>query len=181
MTTTFEPAVDEAPKQESKGKGRRRKQANQQPTEPAPDAQPAADATPAQEPSSPEPERKPRSKRAKKAIQGEGATMTLGELSRRYLEHLKAEDKADGTVFSYGMELKLACRVLNEDTPIALLTPDDVRRFNVSSMVMLLRSGRDKAAPSFLKSRRVLRLALTWAHEQGWIPTLPIPDGPTNA
>lgn len=183
MTVTFEKGVDAAPVQEPKGKGRRRKQAEPeqpqaepQPAEPAPDAQPAADATAAQEPPRPEPERKPRAKKGRKATQNEGATITLGQLAGRYLEHMKAQDKSPGTLFSYGMELRLACKELHEDAPIALLTIEDVRRFFTCDRVTRLKSGKSKAQPSIDKSRRVLRLALVYAVEQGWLASAPIPE-----
>lgn len=183
MVISYEVGVDAAPVQEQKGKGRRRKlvapeplQAEPQPTEPAPDAQPAADATAPQEAPRPDPERKPRTKRGNKAATNEGASITLGELARRYVEHLAVEDKSPGTQFSYSQELRLACKELHEDAPIALLTVEDVRRFFTCDKVMKLRSGKPKAQPSIDKSRRVLRLALVWAAEKGWIPTAPIPE-----
>ena len=37
---------------------------------------------------------------------------------------------------------------------------------------MKLKSGRPKALPSFMKTRRVLRLALHWAVEQRWLEAL---------
>jgi hypothetical protein len=42
--------------------------------------------------------------------------------------------------------------------------------------VTLLKSGKPKAKPSVDKTRRVLRLALVWAVEQGWIEKAPLPE-----
>ena len=39
-----------------------------------------------------------------------------------------------------------------------------------------LAAGKAKAEPTVLKTRRVLRLALVWAQEQGWIAEAPIPE-----
>ncbi len=41
---------------------------------------------------------------------------------------------------------------------------------------MKLKNGRPKAAPSYLKTQRVLRLALAWAETQGWLDRAPIPQ-----
>jgi len=189
MTISYEPAVDDAPVQEVK-KARKRKQAEpEQPqseplVEPAPDAQPGTDGTPAQETPSPEPASKTRARKGnskKAAPASEESNMLLGELAQRYLQHLESEGKSHGTLFSYGMELKLACKELHEGTMIAMLTQGDVLRFFNCARVMLLRDGKPKAKPSIDKSRRVLRLALVWAAEQGWIESAPIPEAVTNA
>jgi hypothetical protein len=102
--------------------------------------------------------------------------ITMKLLSERYIQHLSESGKSQGTALSYLIEMTTATKFLGEDTAIASLTPDDVRRFNDSRIVMFKRDGKTpKAAPSYLKTQRVLRLALVWAAEQGWIETAPIP------
>lgn len=188
MTISYEPAVDDAPVKEPKTKGRKRKQAEpeqpqpEQPQEAQPDwlvtdAVPMAEETPTEPAPTPEPApAKTRAKRGKKAASGESAKMTLAELSERYIKHLEAEDKSQGTMFSYAMELKTACKVLGADTLIASLTTEQVRAYFESDAVMKLRNGRDKALPSYAKTRRVLRLALVYAAERGWLSSAPIPE-----
>lgn len=101
--------------------------------------------------------------------------ITMKVLGERYIQHLAESGKSPGTALSYMLEITTATKFLGEDTPIATLTPDDVRRFNDSKQVMLLRSGKPKAQPSYLKTQRVLRLALVWSAEQGWIEKAPLP------
>lgn len=101
------------------------------------------------------------------------ASITLAELSERYLQHLEAEGRSRGTVFSYSMELNVAQRELGADISIGALAQEDIARFNACDRVMKLRSGKPKAAPSYLKTQRVLRLALAWAAQTGLIATSP--------
>lgn len=101
--------------------------------------------------------------------------ITMKLLSERYIQHIAESGKSQGTALSYLIEMTTATKFLGEDTAISTLTPDDVRRFNESDVVMRKRNGTPKAQPSFLKTRRVLRLALVWAADQGWIESAPIP------
>jgi hypothetical protein len=101
------------------------------------------------------------------------ASITLSELSERYLQHLESEGRSRGTVFSYSMELNVAQRELGADLSIGAITRADVERYNASDRVMKLKSGKPKAAPSYLKTQRVLRLALAWAADTKLIETSP--------
>ena len=101
--------------------------------------------------------------------------LTLAELSAKYLEHMEHDGKSIGTCFSYAMELKTAQNELGPDTLVSEITSADVERFNACDRVMKLKSGKPKAEPSFLKTQRVLRLALNWAAQAGLIASSPIP------
>jgi hypothetical protein len=100
---------------------------------------------------------------------------TLATLSDRYLEQMEKDGKSVGTCFSYAMELKTAQNELGADTIVGTLTAADIERFNASDRVMKLKSGAPKAAPSYLKTQRVLRLALAFAEQTGLIAKSPIP------
>ncbi|MCK6447897.1 MAG: hypothetical protein L6Q99_16005 [Planctomycetes bacterium] len=102
-------------------------------------------------------------------------TITLGELSERYLKSLEEKGAGPGTIASYGMELKLAQKQLGSETPIGLFTVDRIAEYFASDAVMKTRAGTPKAPPTYLKSQRVLRLALAWAAEQKLIEAAPIP------
>lgn len=101
--------------------------------------------------------------------------MSLAELSGKYLEHMEREGKSQGTCFSYGMELRAAQTELGAETLVAMLTVKDVQKFFDSPRVTKLRSGKPKSQLSIDKTRRVLRLALVWAAQKGWIESAPIP------
>jgi hypothetical protein len=60
-----------------------------------------------------------KSGKIKKAT-GSGDPVTLGELAERYLEHLEADGKSHGTLFSYGIELRTATKALGAETLIDL-------------------------------------------------------------
>jgi hypothetical protein len=95
--------------------------------------------------------------------------LTLADLAARYLTHMAEQGKSEGTRFSYGMELKLAQAELGSDALVSYLTPESIALFNEAPRVTTLKSGRPKSQLSIDKTRRVLRLALTWAHQEGLI------------
>jgi hypothetical protein len=101
--------------------------------------------------------------------------LTVAELTDRYIEHLEESHKSHGTIFSYGMELKLALAELGAETKIASLTPKKVQAFYESDRVTKTKKGRQKSKLSIDKTRRVLRMALEWAAAEGLIETAPIP------
>ena len=102
--------------------------------------------------------------------------LTLANLAEQYLRHLEEIGKSHGTLFSYGMEMRVACAELGEKTKLTALTPKKVGVFYESDRVTKLKSGKPKSQLSIDKTRRVLRLALVWAVEQGWIEKAPIPE-----
>jgi hypothetical protein len=108
-------------------------------------------------------------------------TITLAKLSEMYLEHMEQDGKSVGTCFSYTMELKSAIAEIGGDTLVSELTPHLIERFNACDRVMLLKSGKPKAQPSIDKTRRVIRLALTWAAQIGLIASAPYPTKDAEA
>ena len=100
--------------------------------------------------------------------------LTLAALCEAYLASLAERGQSEGTIFSYRMELKTAQAELGADTKVAELTYEQVAAFNLCKRVMRLKSGKPKAEPSFLKTRRTLRLALTFAEQSGLIAKSPV-------
>ncbi len=95
--------------------------------------------------------------------------ITLKELATAFITHLEESGKSAGTCFSYLMEMKLAQNHFGEETLLSALTSDAVAAFNTSDRVMKLKSGLSKSQLSVDKTRRVLRMALTWAHQTGLV------------
>lgn len=95
--------------------------------------------------------------------------LTLADLTRRYAEQMEKQGKSPGTCFSYLMELRLAQSELGEETLVSALTPERIAEFNTSKRVVKLKSGKPKSQLSIDKTRRVLRLALAWAHAEGLV------------
>jgi hypothetical protein len=112
---------------------------------------------------------KKKSKKAKSDI-------TLEHLAARYLAHMEEIGKSNGTCFSYRLELTTALDELGKDTKLTDLTPARVLEFNTCDRVMKTRTGVAKARPTFLKTQRVLRLALQWAQDSGLIGAAPLPE-----
>lgn len=100
---------------------------------------------------------------------------TLGDLQVLYAEHLDGE-YSTATMASYSRELALACAILGEDTLLSALTVEDVRRFFMHDAVMQTADGEPKTLLSVTRTRRVLRLALEWAAEEGLIDEAPLPE-----
>ena len=102
--------------------------------------------------------------------------VTLEDLCTRYIQHLDEAGKSQGTQLSYRLELVTALDELGKDTPLSSLTPARVLEYFTSDRVMKTRTGVAKARPTYLKTQRVLRLALVWAQETGLVEKAPLPE-----
>jgi hypothetical protein len=98
---------------------------------------------------------------------------TLADLGKTWIEYLKANDAAVSTWASYQADFETAAEHFGAATDPATLTVDAVAAFEQSDAVMKTRKGRPKAMPTVLKTRRVLRLALTWARDLGRLASIP--------
>jgi hypothetical protein len=129
-----------------------------------------------QDPAAPEVEAAAPAPKPKKAKKPKPTDITLEELCARYITHLEEVGKSNGTTFSYRLELCTALDELGKDTPLSTLTPTRVLEYFTSDRVMKTRTGIAKARPTFLKTQRVLRLALVWAQDAGLIEKAPLPE-----
>ncbi len=120
----------------------------------------------------PKPTRKKSAAKARKPP----AAVTVEQLSQQFLDHLKKLGKSPSTQVSYAGDLMLAIEVLGADTKVSALTTQKIQAFNESGAVKKTAAGKPKARPTILKTRRVLRMALTWASETGKIKEAPLPD-----
>jgi hypothetical protein len=139
------------------------------PVEPAPEVIATETPVPVEETPAPKP------KKAKKP-KAATADITLEDLAARYLQHLEDSGKSNGTLFSYKLELMTALDELGKHTLLSSLTPARVLEFFTSDRVMKTRTGVAKARPTFLKTQRVLRLALVWAQDAKLIEKAPLPE-----
>ena len=147
------------------------------------ETEPTITETPIETPPAPEvatatepvPEPKPKKPRKKKEA-SISSVATLADLAAAYAVQMENDGKSNGTIASYGMELRLAQDELGAETPLADLTPERVGEFYACKRVTKLRSGKNKSQLSIDKTRRVLRLALVWAAERGIIASAPIPE-----
>ena len=102
--------------------------------------------------------------------------LTMASLADRYIASLRDAGKGLGTQFSYQIDLAVAMRHFGADIDVATLTARKVENYFESDAVTKTRTGKPKARPGIDKTRRVLRLALVWAAEQGLIASAPIPE-----
>ena len=98
---------------------------------------------------------------------------TLQDLGATWIAYLKANDAAVSTWASYQSDFETAVEHFGATTDPATLTPEAVAAYEQSDAVMKTKKGRAKAMPTILKTRRVLRLALKWAHDAGRLATIP--------
>jgi hypothetical protein len=101
---------------------------------------------------------------------------TLSELAQHYLDNLADLGKSQGTCFSYRGELALAIEWLGAETKLADLGASQVEGFFECPSVTRTRTGRLKSPLSIAKTQRVLRQALVFAVEKGWIKVAPLPQ-----
>jgi hypothetical protein len=131
-----------------------------------------SDAQPAAQPA-PKRGRPARPKPAAKETSPAAVPGTLRAIGSAWIESLRADGHSVSTVASYGMDLEVAYEHLGADTVAAEITERQIAGFNVSKGVMKKRNGKPRAMPTILKTRRALRLALTWAEEMKLIPKAP--------
>jgi hypothetical protein len=117
----------------------------------------------------------PKSKKTKKP-KAATSEITLEDLATLYIAHLDEVGKSHGTLFSYRLELVTALDELGKETKLTDLTPARVLEFFTCDRVMKTRTGAAKARPTFVKTQRVLRLALVWAADSGLIERAPLPE-----
>ena len=95
---------------------------------------------------------------------------TLQAIAAGWLDHMRELGKTPATVASYEGDLQIAMAVLGAETDAATLTAAQIAAYADCDAVTKTKSGKPKAQPTILKTRRALRLALTWAAETGLIP-----------
>ncbi len=103
----------------------------------------------------------------------EPATATLKDIATRWLDHMTDLGKTRATVSSYEGDLSIAISYFGESIDPSDLTQDQIAAFEASDQVTKTRSGKGKAQPTVLKTRRALRLAITWAHGAGLLRATP--------
>lgn len=99
--------------------------------------------------------------------------VTLQGLACSYLAHLEESGKSASTRSVYAKDLELAVAYFGGSTEIGAISDRGVIEFEHSQTVTIAASGREKASPTIERTRRVLRLALTFAADRGWIAAAP--------
>lgn len=145
-------------------------------TEAKPAAKKAGTPKTPKQPKAPKPEAETPVAVAEPAAPVDPKTATLGQLTDAYVRAIEDQGHSPSTCRGYKGELHMAEEAIGENTPVASITVEQVARFYKSDPVVKTRDGLPKAQLGVDKTRRVLRLALVWAVQQGWIETAPLPE-----
>ena len=100
---------------------------------------------------------------------------TLHDAAQAYLEHLKSTGKSEATIYTYGKDFELIEGHFGADRKLTAILPAHVGKFFKSDTLLKKPSGEDRAKPTTDKTKRVFRMFLVWAKEQGHIDSLPLP------
>jgi len=100
---------------------------------------------------------------------------TLQEVVDLYLTYLAEIGKKSGTIATYGKDFELAIKHFGGEKKIDSFLAPHIATFFKSDLVNKLASGKDRAQPTILKTKRVVRMMFTWAKDKGMIDKLPIP------
>lgn len=110
---------------------------------------------------------------AEEAYRASQPFLTLCDLGATWIEYLKANGATLSTWSGYARDLDVAYGFLDAQRNPAMISTSEVAAYEASDAVTKKKSGAPRAMPTILKTRRVLRLALTWAHGSGRLATLP--------
>jgi site-specific recombinase XerD len=103
---------------------------------------------------------------------------TFAPLCEAFIASLIAAGKSASTAKSYAGDLNLAKKHFGESTPLTKLTTKAVEDYFASDPVNLTRKGTLKNKITTDKIKRVFRLAMVWAEDEGLIKEAPLPTPP---
>ena len=97
------------------------------------------------------------------------SVITLEKTVNEFCEHLEAKGKSQSTQNTYTLDLGIALKFFGGDKDVASIRPANVGRFFKSDDVNKLKSGKDRALPTVLKTKRVFRQLMVLCAERGYI------------
>jgi len=104
--------------------------------------------------------------------------ITLKDAATKYIEHLEAIGKKPSTLGTTRRTLDLLAAHMGEDKEVGKILTVHVAGF-FKSDAATMQPGKDgprpRAEASILQIRRIVRSALVWWHEQGFIEDVPLP------
>jgi len=104
--------------------------------------------------------------------------ITLKDAAKKYVEHLEAIGKKPSTLGTTRRTMDLVASHMGEDKVVEKILTVHVAGF-FKSEAATMQPGKDGSRPraeaSILQIRRIVRSALVWWHEQGFIEDVPLP------
>jgi hypothetical protein len=102
--------------------------------------------------------------------------MTLKQAIGAYMEHLKTIGKKPRTLYTYGKDCEQIIAFFGPDKLLKNILPAHVAAFYKSDALLKIpKNGKPRQPETIRKTRRVLKMLLTWAQQQGHIVTVPLP------
>jgi hypothetical protein len=104
--------------------------------------------------------------------------MKLSEACEKYVASQEEKGQSASTLGTIHRTLKLLTGEMGEDKEVAKILPVHVDKFFKSEAATMQpgkKGLKPRAEPSILQIRRIVRMAITWWHEQGLIERLPLP------
>ena len=101
-------------------------------------------------------------------------SITLKEAAAQYIQHLTETGQKPSTIGTARRTLDLLIEEMGEQKEVGKILTLHVAAFLKSDAATMLK-GKPRAEASVLQIRRIVRAALVWFHEQGWLEVLPLP------
>lgn len=102
--------------------------------------------------------------------------MILQKAVQQYLDALQAQGKKPRTLYTYGKDCEQIVAFFGPEKKLVNILPAHVARFYKSEELLLIpKTGKVRAERTVNKTRRVLRMLLTWTVEHGYLEQLPLP------
>lgn len=92
-----------------------------------------------------------------------------------FLNHLKFVGKNERTVEVYGRCLENVSAYFGADKPLGKLTPATIGTFFKSDAFLKKPNGVAKSPITLTQNKRVFRMMLVWAQENGFLTNIPFP------
>jgi site-specific recombinase XerC len=102
-------------------------------------------------------------------------TINMKTAVEEYIKHLEGTGKSKSTLYTIGHDLEMAVAYFGEDKEVGKILPVHVAGFFKSDVVLKTSTGRERTQVTLAQIRRVFRMFLAWAQEQGYIDRLPLP------
>jgi hypothetical protein len=103
-------------------------------------------------------------------------TITLKQASEEFLSHLKAEGKAERSLYTYGKDLEQIRAFFGDEKILSKILIPHVSGFLKSNELRMKAAKEgliERAKPTIDKTIRIFRMLMIWAKEKQYIQKLP--------
>jgi hypothetical protein len=105
--------------------------------------------------------------------------MALNTAVEDYMKHLELNGKKPRTLYTYGKDCEQIIAFFGQEKLLKNILPVHVAAFYKSDALLKIpKNGKQRQPETVRKTKRVFRMLLTWAKEQGFIESVPLPREP---